>query len=132
MPFKGLSRHVVEIEALLQASPGTRVIIDHWGFFLQPATGFGADRTFDEESWANLLRLSSHKQVHVKLSALFRVAADPWPFESLSDRFKAPLDAFGSERLLWRSRSGLFGKTCPSSSATTCYRARQTASSASV
>lgn len=103
MPFKGLSRHVGEIEALLKAAPETKVIIDHWGFFLQPATGLGDDRQYDEESWASLLRLSAYPQVHVKISALFRVSPEPWPFSPLSDRLKALLASFGSDRLLWGS-----------------------------
>eukprot|EP00448_Togula_jolla_P020006 CAMPEP_0170584618 /NCGR_PEP_ID=MMETSP0224-20130122/8779_1 /TAXON_ID=285029 /ORGANISM="Togula jolla, Strain CCCM 725" /LENGTH=359 /DNA_ID=CAMNT_0010908053 /DNA_START=62 /DNA_END=1140 /DNA_ORIENTATION=- len=103
MPFKGLSQHVTEVEALLRSSPPTRVIIDHWGFFLQPATGSGDDRTVDEESWNQLLRLSSYPQVFVKISALFRVAADSWPYASLSQRLEQLIDTYGSERLLWGS-----------------------------
>jgi len=102
MAFKGLSRHIAEVEALVQAAPETQVIIDHWGFFLQPATGAG-ERHLDEESWASVLRLASHPQVFIKLSALFRVASDPWPFVSLSDRLAQLLGKFGSERLLWGS-----------------------------
>mmetsp|Transcript_99028 Transcript_99028/g.288826 ORF Transcript_99028/g.288826 Transcript_99028/m.288826 type:complete len:367 (-) Transcript_99028:124-1224(-) len=103
MPFKGLSRHMVEIEALLESSPSTKVLIDHWGFFLQPATGHGDDRSIDEKSWEGLLKLASYPQVCVKLSALFRVAQDPFPFTSLSSRLEQLLKAFGSERLLWGS-----------------------------
>mmetsp|Transcript_10425 Transcript_10425/g.23622 ORF Transcript_10425/g.23622 Transcript_10425/m.23622 type:complete len:385 (-) Transcript_10425:206-1360(-) len=102
MPFQGLSKHTKEIEALLQESPDTQVIIDHWGFFLQPATGAG-DRKVDEESWEKLLSLSKYPQVHVKISALFRVSAEPWPFASLSPRLETLLATFGSKRLLWGS-----------------------------
>ena len=38
-----------------------QVIIDHWGFFLQPATGFG-ERSLDEASWQALLKLSEYPQ----------------------------------------------------------------------
>ncbi|CAE8639289.1 unnamed protein product, partial [Polarella glacialis] len=57
-----LSRHAADIEKLLTSSPVTQVIIDHWGFFLQPATGSGEDRLVDEESWQSLLRLAAFKQ----------------------------------------------------------------------
>eukprot|EP00913_Durusdinium_trenchii_P023017 g21612.t1 len=87
MPFKGLSQHADDLEALLKSNERTQVIIDHWGFFLQPATGFG-ERSFDEASWHRLLQLSRYPQVHVKISALFRVAEDPPPFPSLSKRLK--------------------------------------------
>jgi len=103
MTFKGLSRHVGEIEALLQKSPQTQTIIDHWGFFLQPALGFGDDRTVDESSWESLLRLSKFPQLSVKISALFRVAADGPSFASLSWRLEKLLETFGSQRLLWGS-----------------------------
>jgi len=103
MPFDGLSRHVDDIEALILSHAQTRVVIDHWGFFLQPALGFGGDRQADEESWKALLRLADHKQVHVKVSALFRVATDVSPFLSLSGRLHTLVQHFGSERLLWGS-----------------------------
>lgn len=102
MAFEGLGRHIVEVEALLKSSPDTKVIIDHWGFFLQPATGHG-ERMLDEESWGCLLRLADFPQVVVKISALFRVASDPWPFVSLSDRLRELLERFGPERLMWGS-----------------------------
>jgi len=103
MTFKGLSHHVKEIEALLSQSPQTQAIIDHWGFFLQPALGFGDDRTVDESSWESLLRLSKFPQLSVKISALFRVSADGPPFASLSGRLEQLLKTFGSQRLLWGS-----------------------------
>lgn len=102
MPFKGLSQHLENLEELLKFEPKTQVIIDHWGFFLQPATGLG-ERSFDEASWKGLLKLSQYPQVHVKISALFRVAPDALPFLSLSDRLKELLKTFGSQRLLWGS-----------------------------
>merc|ERR1712224_506003 len=94
MPFKGLSQHIDEVRLLLADSPQTKVIIDHWGFFLQPATGFG-ERTLDEDSWKSLLSLKDYPQVHVKLSAMFRVSADKAPFESLSERLSILLKSFG-------------------------------------
>jgi len=103
MPFKGLALHRKEIETLLENAPNTKVIIDHWGFFLQPALGFGDDRAVDDESWKTLLQLSSYPQVYVKMSALFRVSKDAWPFASLSDRFQELLSSFGSSRILWGS-----------------------------
>ncbi|CAK0835588.1 unnamed protein product [Prorocentrum cordatum] len=102
MAFKGLKLHVADIEALLQDSPKTKVIIDHWGFFLQPATGEG-DRVIDEDSWNALLQLSKYPQVYVKVSALFRAAADAYPWPSLSDRLAVLLKTYSSSRLMWGS-----------------------------
>lgn len=109
MPFKGLARHIVAIETLLKASPATQVIIDHWGFFLQPATGVGEDREVVEASWESLLRLGeTYPQVHVKLSAMFRNARDAPGFTSLEDRFEQLLSAFSSKRVLWGSDAPYF------------------------
>lgn len=103
MAFKGVRLHLKEIEALLVDSPQTKVVIDHWGFFLQPATGFGEERKEEEESWEGLLKLARYPQVYVKISALFRVAKDNWPYSCLDGRLRELLAAFTSNRLLWGS-----------------------------
>mmetsp|Transcript_84176 Transcript_84176/g.234708 ORF Transcript_84176/g.234708 Transcript_84176/m.234708 type:complete len:324 (+) Transcript_84176:31-1002(+) len=109
MPFKGLVEHVGAVEELMKSSPSTPAIIDHWGFFLQPATGFGDDRVLVEESWAHLLRLGrEYPQVHVKISGMFRNAADPPPFVGLGSRLEELLEAFGSRRILWGSDAPYF------------------------
>lgn len=104
MPFKGLSQHMAEITKLLAHSPQTKVIIDHWGFFLQPADGFSEHRQIIEDDWKCLKELgANYPQVFVKISAFFRVASDPWPFTSLSERLQELVGIFGSQRLLWGS-----------------------------
>ena len=97
MCFKGLSMHAHDIRALLMQHPETRVVIDHWGFFLQN----GAP---DEESWAALLALAAFPQVHVKVSAAFRnVPPGQDQAGALKSRFVQLVEAFTPSRLLWGS-----------------------------
>jgi predicted TIM-barrel fold metal-dependent hydrolase len=105
MAFGGLRPHLPGATALLAASPATTLIIDHLGFFRQPATGglLGDAARNDEAAWREILALSSHPQVHVKVSALFRASAEPPPFSDLAPRLEALLAAYGANRLLWGS-----------------------------
>ena len=56
-----------------------------------------------QASWAALLALARHPKVCVKLSAMFRVSAAPWPHPDLGPRVRALLQAYGSGRLMWGS-----------------------------
>ena len=67
MTFKGLPLHYDDIVALLQFSPNTKVIIYHWGFFVQ-------NGNIDEDSWRKLLSLAAYKQVHWVYSIVFEEA----------------------------------------------------------
>jgi len=104
MCFKGLPGHVPDIKALLEHSPRTKLIIDHWGFFRQPATGGTDPNTkISEEAWQDLLELSKYPQVYVKLSALFRVSGEPSDYEDLKPRLQDLLTNYGADRLMWGS-----------------------------
>ena len=105
MCFSGFTAQAPAIEALMKSSPNTTVVIDHWGFFRQPATGglLGDAGVNDEEAWGKLLALAQYPQVYVKVSALFRVSGEPWPHEDLKLRLQQLLKAFGSYRLMWGS-----------------------------
>ena len=105
MTFGGLLPHVEAIRALAAHSPRTTMIIDHFGFFRQPATGglLGAAASNDEEAWAALLALAELPAVHVKVSALFRVSAELPPHKDLEGRLSSLLKAYGPSRLLWGS-----------------------------
>mmetsp|Transcript_38506 Transcript_38506/g.94724 ORF Transcript_38506/g.94724 Transcript_38506/m.94724 type:complete len:347 (-) Transcript_38506:114-1154(-) len=96
MCFTGLDKRVGSIISLLEASPETQAVIDHFGFFRQ-------DGEAKEEVWAKLLALSQYPQVHVKTSAFFRVSGDPYPYQDLWLRVRALVQAFGSDRLLYGS-----------------------------
>jgi predicted TIM-barrel fold metal-dependent hydrolase len=109
MPFKGLRTHIDAIETLMKNSPSTAVIIDHWGFHVQPATGFGDDRVAQTEHWEDLLRLGKeYPQVHVKLSGAFRNSLQPLPFSDLETRLEQLVATFSTKRLLWGTDAPYF------------------------
>ena len=106
MTFGGLLPHVAALRALVAHAPSTTLLIDHMGFFRQPATGGlmgAADASNDEVAWEALLELSSLPSVHVKVSALFRTSSEKPPHKDLAPRLGALLRAYGPTRLLWGS-----------------------------
>ncbi|KAK9820308.1 hypothetical protein WJX72_008774 [[Myrmecia] bisecta] len=72
MPFKGLLKHIHDIEVLCQDYPATHVVIDHFGFCRCD--------NLDSQEWQRLLGLARYPQVYVKASALFRVSGQPYPY----------------------------------------------------
>ena len=97
MCFTGLAYHAEDIRALLTNHPETKVVIDHWGFFLQ-------NGSCDEESWQELLALAAFPQVHVKVSASFRnVLPGQNQAYALKIRFLQLVKTFTPSRLLWGS-----------------------------
>ena len=94
MVFKGLEHHFEDICSLIELSPETTIILDHFGF-----TGLNDD---GEKAFEQLLTLAEHQNVNVKISALFRVAADdPYPYDDVrARRFIPLLRKFGAERLM--------------------------------
>lgn len=109
MTFGGLVPHVPAIRALVQHAAGAKVdtslILDHMGFFRQPATGglLGDAAANDEAAWQALLSLADLPTAHVKVSAFFRLSARLPPHADLAPRLGQLLGAFGPERLLWGS-----------------------------
>lgn len=101
MCFKGLDLHFDDIKTLLEGTPETKVILDHFGFFMQQAK----DIESDDKIFAQLLELSNYPQVYVKTSAYFRNSrgGNGWPYADLAPRLEALLEHYGSERLLWGS-----------------------------
>jgi len=93
MCFQGLGLHFDDIVTLLNESPDTVLILDHFGFA-------GVD---DASAFEQLLSLAKYPQVYVKISAVFRLH-DTSPFERVrAKRFLPLLEAFGARRLLYGS-----------------------------
>ena len=105
MCFKGLGPFVPALTALCEAHPETTLVVDHLGFFRQPAIGgqLGGAAANDDDAWAGLLGLARYPQVHVKVSALFRASGEAPPHLDLQPRLAALLRAYGKERLMWGS-----------------------------
>ena len=64
MAFKGLTSFVPSLEQLCKEHPETTLIIDHLGFFRQPAIGgqLGDKASNDEAAWQGLLSLPSTRR----------------------------------------------------------------------
>lgn len=93
MCFQGLHLHYDDILQLIEKSPGTVLILDHFGF----------TSIKNEEDFEKLLALAKYPNVYVKISALFRLD-DPPPFTQVKEkRFKPLMKAFGAERLMYGS-----------------------------
>ncbi|KAE9454267.1 hypothetical protein C3L33_13835, partial [Rhododendron williamsianum] len=97
MCMKGLNLHLSEIERLCTEFPSTIVMLDHLAFCKPP--------TNDEQklAFSELLKLSRFPQVHIKLSALFRVSRKPYPYEDLSKLLSQVVSSFGANRVMWGS-----------------------------
>ncbi|KAL3937713.1 MAG: hypothetical protein SGBAC_007240, partial [Bacillariaceae sp.] len=93
MCFKGLQLHLDDIIQLLDASPDTTMILDHFGF-----TSFSED---GNAAFQDLLKLAKYTQLVVKISALFRLG-DSAPYEKVKlERLEPLLQAFGPDRLMF-------------------------------
>ena len=105
MAFKGLGPFVPALRELCEEFPATKVVIDHLGFFRQPAIGgqLGDSAQDDEASWQGLMGLAFYPQVYVKVSALFRTSAEAPPFADLEPRVVQLLKAYSPSRLMWGS-----------------------------
>ena len=100
MCFKGLGPFVPALTALCEAHPETTLVVDHLGFFRQPAIGgqLGGAAANDDDAWAGLLGLARYPQVHVKVSALFRASGEAPPHLDLQPRLAALLRAYVAGR----------------------------------
>lgn len=105
MAFKGLAPFVPALKELCEEYPKTTLLIDHFGFFRQPAIGgqLGGAASNDPEAWSGLLSLARYPQVFVKVSALFRASGEKPPFLDLQSRVADLLKAYGASRLMWGS-----------------------------
>ena len=94
MCFQGLQLHYDDILELLKASPKTMLVLDHFGF-----TAFTPEG--EASAFQLLLKLAEYPQVHVKISALFRLK-DTSPYDRVKkERLEPLLAAFGADRLLF-------------------------------
>lgn len=93
MCFQGLQLHYEDILKLLQSSPKTNLILDHFGFCSLTDQGNAA--------FQQLLSLAKYPQVTIKISALFRLGDDVPYSRVQNERLQPLLAAFGVERLMF-------------------------------
>ena len=109
MCFKGIRDHVPALTKWAAKYKNLKIIIDHMGFFRQPAVGAVVDENGinhnDEQHWNALLSLSNCKNIYIKISALFRLSGEPFPHNDLvrDKRIATLIQKFGAERLMWGS-----------------------------
>jgi predicted TIM-barrel fold metal-dependent hydrolase len=104
MCFQGLQLHYDDILELLNASPDTILILDHFGFTSVNKDDKDTDKdNTADDIFEKLLALAAYPQVHVKISALFRLGDAPPYTRVHKERFQPLLKAFGADRLMFGS-----------------------------
>jgi predicted TIM-barrel fold metal-dependent hydrolase len=103
MCFQGLQLHYDDILALLTASPDTILILDHFGFTSVDNADNDTSKDSADAIFETLLALAAYPQVHLKISALFRLGDVP-PYTRVNkERFQPLLKSFGADRLMFGS-----------------------------
>eukprot|EP00730_Choanoeca_flexa_P010263 TRINITY_DN17305_c0_g1_i1.p1 TRINITY_DN17305_c0_g1~~TRINITY_DN17305_c0_g1_i1.p1 ORF type:complete len:228 (+),score=32.08 TRINITY_DN17305_c0_g1_i1:187-870(+) len=92
MAFHGLLPQIEAIDALCSAFPSVQVVLDHFGF-VKP----------DDDNGKRALQqlLLNHHNIYIKLSALFRISQQPYPFEDVKPLVVWLVELIGPERILF-------------------------------
>jgi len=97
MCFKGIDLHYDDIVTLCNISPTTPILLDHFGF--------ASVDNHDNTQFDMVCQLGqTHDNVHVKISAMFRVAGTngSYPFDNVKkQRFDKLLEVYGPNRLMF-------------------------------
>lgn len=107
MCFKGLELHYDDIIQLLETSPKTNLILDHFGFTSLQGKDGGDNNTNNDDDgedaiFQKLVQLAKYPQVYVKISAVFRLQDTSPSYEQVREkRFRPLLEAFGPNRLMF-------------------------------
>jgi predicted TIM-barrel fold metal-dependent hydrolase len=101
MCFHGLDLHYDDIVQLLESSPSTIMILDHFGFTRFASSSIESEREAD--MLQKLLSLAKYPQVYVKVSASFRLSDQVSDSQIATERFQPLLDVYTARRLLFGS-----------------------------
>lgn len=96
------------VEQAVLRYPDTAFVIDHLGMVQGPDR---VPSTLRFASLDDVLRLSQHPNVHLKLSGAPALSNEGYPFRDIWPPVRRIVDAFGAERVFWGSD---FGRTRPS------------------
>jgi len=103
---------IPEVERVIRRHPNLDVCIDHM-----------AECPFDDAAaLANLLKLARYPRVFVKLSHLWRLSKQPYPYLDTHEMVKKLYDAFGPQRLMWGSDWPAVDEFCGYTKALQLYR----------
>jgi L-fuconolactonase len=82
---------LIDLPPLIEAHPELDVVIDHM-----------ADCPLDRpDLLKNLLDLARYPRVFIKISDLWTLSKQPYPYPDAQDQVKKLLDRFGARRLMW-------------------------------
>jgi len=80
-----------DLVPLIEANPELDVVIDHMA--MCPVD--------QPQQWKVLLDLARYPRVYVKISGLWDISKDAYPYADTQVRVRQLCDAFGSQRLMW-------------------------------
>jgi predicted TIM-barrel fold metal-dependent hydrolase len=87
---------LASLDRMCQAHPDTPVVIDHFA-------RIGADGKIVPAQVQALCALARHRQVKVKVSALYALGQKKAPYHDLAPMFRRLLESYGARRLMWAS-----------------------------
>jgi L-fuconolactonase len=82
---------IADVEGLIKANPGLQVVIDHMA-----DVGPGQPKEFEM-----LLGLARYPKVFVKISHLWSLSKEAYPYADMVGQVKSLVGAFGASRLMW-------------------------------
>jgi L-fuconolactonase len=98
--------YVEYLPRYLKKFPRLQFVVDHWGMGIahnmteRPESEF--TRSFSPEYFEEILKLSQHPNVAIKLShGQMHFRATEYPFEPVRAYIRRAIEAFGADRLLW-------------------------------
>jgi predicted TIM-barrel fold metal-dependent hydrolase len=101
-----------DIDPLIEANPGLTVVIDHM-----------ADSPLDQpEKLDLLLRLARYPKVFVKISHMWSLSTQPYPYADAAQQVKRLHDHFGAARLMWGTDWPISLKQLPYAQAVALFR----------
>jgi L-fuconolactonase len=101
-----------DLVPLIEANPTLDVVIDHMA-----VCPLG-----NPEQLRLLLELARFPRVYVKISELWAIAAQPYPYLDTQDRVRRLVDAFGPNRLMWATNWPVSLQKLPYARAVELYR----------
>ena len=96
----GVVGHPHLLPPVASSHPNNVFVIDHLGL-PQPPTRALPDNPF--ESFDDILRLSAHANIGIKLTGAPTLSRKPFPFPDITEPITRLVKAFGKERVMWGS-----------------------------
>ncbi len=101
-----------DLVPLIEANPELTVVIDHM-----------ADCPLDRPDLLKLLLdLARYPKVYVKISDIWRLSKQPYPYVDAHEQIKRLCDAFGARRLMWSTNWPVSLQQLPYTGIVTLYR----------